>query len=376
MPNTLDITMDDLLDRANNLRVKDDEGWEINEDREAEVGNSCLMGRFCTTKNLNRALIRTILGRVWGLAKVDWGVKIKKVTTEASFLIFSFKNEINLVPTITNRNSQKLQVTSSNPLLSYDFENLTRRINDQNTGINGGEDRGSGSKKRADFEAFLNREANTNLSLGKRVHWEEGGTQQGLGLNLNFNEMGEEWREAPISIGTEDELGNSGSKRDKRRKIIPKRTRKGTINANPPSLSNITDMETTKELTGKRKAPGDISTKEQKTKKEKERLSWQAPPPGTFSLNCDAALKMDYEGFAIAAVIRNEKGNLIAATVCFYPGYTTVLMAECLALKMGIKLVQDTDSKPFIANSDNITVVRQINSKKAPRADWVRAAFS
>ncbi|KAF4353174.1 hypothetical protein F8388_014642 [Cannabis sativa] len=546
--------MDDLLDRANNLRVKDDEGWEVNEDREAEVGNSCLMGRFCTTKNLNRALIRTILGRVWGLAEVDWGVKIKKVTTEASFLIFSFKNGkdldrieskspwilnngvlilqrlikiplkwedemkrfplsgrilnlpmksitrnnmlrlatmageviaiqkeevakialngnfwfkvgdrkpqlekmeaqsvkqkpteetlsgqgINIVPTITNKNSQKLQVTSSNPLLSYDFENLTRRINDQSTGINGGEDLGSGSKKREDFEAFLNREAKTSLSLGKRVHWDEGGNQQGLDLNLNFNEMGGEWREVHIPIGTEDESGNSGSKRDKRRKIIPKRTRKGTINATPPSLSNITDMETTKEVTGKRKAPGDISnkwiprgapfrlrsqkctkqefetflgiswmvwnhrnkkifqnnktplktwipwaldlvahtlestTKEQKSKKEKEKHSWQAPPNGIFSLNCDAALKMDHEGYATAAVIRNNKGNLIAAKVCFYPGYTTVLMAECLALKMGIKLVQDTDSKPFIANSDNITAVHQINSKKAPRADWAK----
>ncbi|XP_060965272.1 uncharacterized protein LOC133034240 [Cannabis sativa] len=45
---------------------------------------------------MNRNLIRTILGRVWGLAEVDSGVKIKKVTIEASFLIFSFKNESDL----------------------------------------------------------------------------------------------------------------------------------------------------------------------------------------------------------------------------------------------------------------------------------------
>ncbi|KAF4396761.1 hypothetical protein F8388_004729 [Cannabis sativa] len=45
---------------------------------------------------MNRFLIRSILGRVWGLAEVDWGVKIKRVTTEAMFMIFSFKNENDL----------------------------------------------------------------------------------------------------------------------------------------------------------------------------------------------------------------------------------------------------------------------------------------
>uniref|UniRef100_A0A803PGT3 Reverse transcriptase domain-containing protein n=1 Tax=Cannabis sativa TaxID=3483 RepID=A0A803PGT3_CANSA len=45
---------------------------------------------------MNRNLIRTILGRIWGLDEVDWGVKIKKATTDATFMIFSFKNEADL----------------------------------------------------------------------------------------------------------------------------------------------------------------------------------------------------------------------------------------------------------------------------------------
>uniref|UniRef100_A0A803P3X8 Reverse transcriptase domain-containing protein n=1 Tax=Cannabis sativa TaxID=3483 RepID=A0A803P3X8_CANSA len=91
MPHTPEITMDDLLDRIGNLRMEDEAGWEVNEEKEAEVGKSCLMGRLCSNKSMNRTLIRTILGRIWGLAEVDWGVKIKRTTTEASFLIFSFK---------------------------------------------------------------------------------------------------------------------------------------------------------------------------------------------------------------------------------------------------------------------------------------------
>ncbi|KAF4393721.1 hypothetical protein G4B88_007707 [Cannabis sativa] len=96
MPQQPDLTIDDLLDRTGNLRVDDEAVWEVNEGSEAEVGKSCLLGRFCSNKTMNRTLIRTILGRVWRLAEVDWGVKIKKVTTEASFMIFSFKNEEDL----------------------------------------------------------------------------------------------------------------------------------------------------------------------------------------------------------------------------------------------------------------------------------------
>ncbi|KAF4366213.1 hypothetical protein F8388_014931 [Cannabis sativa] len=101
MPHTPEITMDDLLDRTGNLRMEDEAGWEVNEEKEAEVGKSCLMGRLCSNKSMNRTLIRTILGRIWGLAEVDWGVKIKHTTTEASFLIFSFKRGEDLTRILT-----------------------------------------------------------------------------------------------------------------------------------------------------------------------------------------------------------------------------------------------------------------------------------
>uniref|UniRef100_A0A803P3V6 Reverse transcriptase n=1 Tax=Cannabis sativa TaxID=3483 RepID=A0A803P3V6_CANSA len=96
MPNKPDQTMEDLLDLTSKLKVVDEDGWEVCEDREMEVGKSCLMGRFCSNKNVNRSLIRTILGRVWRLEEVDWGVKIKRITTEATFMVFSFKKENDL----------------------------------------------------------------------------------------------------------------------------------------------------------------------------------------------------------------------------------------------------------------------------------------
>ncbi|KAM6590326.1 hypothetical protein CsatA_012931 [Cannabis sativa] len=121
MLQTPELTMEDLLDRTNNLRVEDEDGWEINEAKETEVGKSCLMGRFCSNKTLNKTLIQTILGRVWGLAEVDWGVKIKRATTEATFMIFSFKNEndltriLNKSPLLLNNGILILQRLSKIP---------------------------------------------------------------------------------------------------------------------------------------------------------------------------------------------------------------------------------------------------------------------
>ncbi|KAF4366379.1 hypothetical protein F8388_018827 [Cannabis sativa] len=121
MLQTPELTMENLLDRTNNLRVEDEDGWEINEAKETEVGNSCLMGRFCSNKTLNKTLIRTILGRVWGLAEVDWGVKIKRAKTEATFMIFSFKNKndltriVNKSPWLLNNGILILQRLSKIP---------------------------------------------------------------------------------------------------------------------------------------------------------------------------------------------------------------------------------------------------------------------
>ncbi|KAF4346392.1 hypothetical protein F8388_024935 [Cannabis sativa] len=87
-----DTTMEDLLNRTNNLTVLDEDGWEINEARGSEVNALCAMGRWCSNRPMSRSLLRTILGRVWGISDKEWTVKIKFTMTAASFLVFSFKS--------------------------------------------------------------------------------------------------------------------------------------------------------------------------------------------------------------------------------------------------------------------------------------------
>ncbi|KAF4380083.1 hypothetical protein F8388_018207 [Cannabis sativa] len=87
-----DTTMEELLNRTTNLTVLDEEGWEINEAGGSEVNALCAMGRWCSNRPMSRSLLRTILGRVWGISDKDWNVEIKLTTAAASFLVFSFKS--------------------------------------------------------------------------------------------------------------------------------------------------------------------------------------------------------------------------------------------------------------------------------------------
>ncbi|KAF4369030.1 hypothetical protein F8388_013359 [Cannabis sativa] len=93
---TTDTTMEDLLAKTTNLTVLDEDGWEINMAGGTEVASFCAMGRFCSNRPISRSLLRTILGRVWGIADRNWGVEIKHTIKEASFLVFSFKSSQDL----------------------------------------------------------------------------------------------------------------------------------------------------------------------------------------------------------------------------------------------------------------------------------------
>ncbi|KAF4354954.1 hypothetical protein F8388_022324 [Cannabis sativa] len=55
------------------------------------VGKHCAKARFCSNRPMSCPLLKTILGRVWGVADNNWGVEIKFSNNKSSFLVFSFK---------------------------------------------------------------------------------------------------------------------------------------------------------------------------------------------------------------------------------------------------------------------------------------------
>ncbi|KAF4364528.1 hypothetical protein G4B88_012110, partial [Cannabis sativa] len=85
-------TMDDLLAKASNFTVLDEDGWESNAAGSSVVGEHCAKARICSNRPMSRPLLKTILGRVWGIADNNWGVEIKFNNNHSSFLVFSFKS--------------------------------------------------------------------------------------------------------------------------------------------------------------------------------------------------------------------------------------------------------------------------------------------
>ncbi|KAF4393869.1 hypothetical protein F8388_018360 [Cannabis sativa] len=85
-------TVDDLLAKVSNLTVLDEDGWEINTVGGSVVGEHCAKARLCSNRPMSRPLLKTILGRVWGVADNNWGVEIKFNNNKSSFLVFSFKS--------------------------------------------------------------------------------------------------------------------------------------------------------------------------------------------------------------------------------------------------------------------------------------------
>ncbi|KAF4396402.1 hypothetical protein G4B88_019202 [Cannabis sativa] len=111
-------------------------------------------------------------------------------------------------------------------------------------------------------------------------------------------------------------------------------------------------------------------TVNKEVKKKRGVSRWMAPLVGTFLLNCDAALCTNQMDSGVAAVIRDTQRRLIVAESLFHHGCVSILLAECLAIRLGLKLVQRLNTKPFFVNSDNQTAINQLLSGKTPRADW------
>lgn len=95
-----------------------------------------------------------------------------------------------------------------------------------------------------------------------------------------------------------------------------------------------------------------IFTEEGKTIKVPLRISWEPPPLGWFKLNIDGA-SLNNPGMAgIGGVIRNHKGEFVAAFAKNI-GIATNNKAELWALKQGLKIVIELEISNVIIETDS-----------------------
>ena len=89
---------------------------------------------------------------------------------------------------------------------------------------------------------------------------------------------------------------------------------------------------------------------------------WQPPQSEAYKLNYDAALFSDLGKTRVGAVIRNEKGEVMAAMTACGPAVQTSEEAELLACRRALEFAVDAGFYRLIIEGDNSNVTRAISS--------------
>nr|XP_023926797.1 uncharacterized protein LOC112038229 [Quercus suber] len=88
---------------------------------------------------------------------------------------------------------------------------------------------------------------------------------------------------------------------------------------------------------------------------------WSPPPPGVFKINVDGS-SSDLEEFSsIGVVIRDCKGQTIAAFCKPLQSHYTAELVEVLAMEQGILLAQELQLSQVMFESDALSVINAIN---------------
>ena len=92
-------------------------------------------------------------------------------------------------------------------------------------------------------------------------------------------------------------------------------------------------------------------------------VSWRKPPNGVFKINSDGAAADDGRRSSIGVIIRDCRGQVVAALCRVLPGCFTVDETEALAIEAGILLAKELDLNQIIIESDSLSIVQRILSK-------------
>ncbi|KAL0009321.1 hypothetical protein SO802_010823 [Lithocarpus litseifolius] len=93
--------------------------------------------------------------------------------------------------------------------------------------------------------------------------------------------------------------------------------------------------------------------------------SWQPPPAMEYKLNFDAAIFLGLEKSGIGAIIRNDKGEVMAGMSAIGPKVDTSEEAELLACRRSIEFTVDAGFTRLVIEGDNFNVMHAISSDVA-----------
>ena len=89
---------------------------------------------------------------------------------------------------------------------------------------------------------------------------------------------------------------------------------------------------------------------------------WQPPSPDVYKLNFDAALFSGMNRTSIGTIIRNDKGEVMAAMSVVRLGAENSEEAELMACRRSLEFVVDAGFSSLIIEGDNANVIQAISS--------------
>ena len=89
-------------------------------------------------------------------------------------------------------------------------------------------------------------------------------------------------------------------------------------------------------------------------------IGWKKPLARVFKINTDGATVDDGRRSSIGVVIRDSKGEVVAALCRVLPGCFSVDETEALAIEARIMLARELDLHHVIVESDSLLVVNRI----------------
>ena len=92
-------------------------------------------------------------------------------------------------------------------------------------------------------------------------------------------------------------------------------------------------------------------------------VSWKKPQVEVFKINTDGAIANEGRPSSIGVVIRDSKGEAVAALCRVLPGCFLMDEIEALTVKAGILLARELDLHQVIVESDSLSIVQRILAK-------------
>ena len=92
-------------------------------------------------------------------------------------------------------------------------------------------------------------------------------------------------------------------------------------------------------------------------------ISWRPPPPNRFKLNFDAAMFKEEDASGFRAIIRNERGEVMAALSGKGPPAACSEEAEVLACRRAVEFTLECGFREMVVEGDNQSVMAALERK-------------